>query len=459
MRLRLFAAALVSVLSLAASSAVSAQFLPDDPYSSLYDTETVTRMKKHVDYICSGQWLGRAPGSEGEKAVAEYVADVLKEYGVDLLTPRSGNEFTISREGNDPYVSRNVYGFIQGYDSKLRNEYIVIGARMDNLGTVTTRINGEDVERIYHGANGNASGLAMLLELAGRLSTNSVLLRRSVLLVGFGASSDMFSGSFCFLNKDFKDADRIKYMVNLDMLGLVSRGFYAYTVSNPDMNAFISSVSGELQPITPQLTAAEPYPTDQRSFYAKDIPSVLFTTGKYAEHDTDRDLATLLEWDGMERELEYIYNASVALCNTDREISFHEEVMKSRRGTLASDVVSYFDCDVRPMFQNSPEVSQFLKLWVYPYLKYPQKAVEQGIQGIVHVNFVVDETGQVKDVSVVRSVDPLLDAEAVRIVSASPKWRPGRVRDKKVKTSLTIQVEFRLEKKGQSKGGMKLKKY
>ena len=73
--------------------------------------------------------------------------------------------------------------------------------------------------------------------------------------------------------------------------------------------------------------------------------------------------------------------------------------------------------------------------------------MEKGIQGTVHVNFIIDKDGKVTDVKVARSVDPLLDEEAVRVVSASPKWRPGRLRGQKVRTSMTIPVEFRLEKK------------
>ena len=99
------------------------------------------------------------------------------------------------------------------------------------------------------------------------------------------------------------------------------------------------------------------------------------------------------------------------------------------------------------MFLNSTDPRQFLERWVYQYLKYPQKAVEEGIQGRVMVDFIIDKEGNVTDVKVVRSVDPLLDDEAVRVVSASPKWRPGRVNGAKVRTSMTIPVEFILEKK------------
>ena len=79
-------------------------------------------------------------------------------------------------------------------------------------------------------------------------------------------------------------------------------------------------------------------------------------------------------------------------------------------------------------------------------MKYPKYAVDNGIQGRVFVDLVIDESGNVRDVKVSRSVHTSLDEEAVRVISASPKWRPGRHRGKKVSVALTIPVDFRLEK-------------
>ena len=80
--------------------------------------------------------------------------------------------------------------------------------------------------------------------------------------------------------------------------------------------------------------------------------------------------------------------------------------------------------------------------------------MEQGIQGRVLVDFIIEPDGSVTNVRVSRGTDPLLDAEAVRVVSASPKWRPGRLRGEKVRTSMTIPVEFVLEKKSGNRFGI-----
>ena len=434
------------------STALSAQFRTGSgAYDDLYDSETVHALKEHVSYLSSAALEGRKAGSEGEKEAAEYVARALEKYGVDLVSPVTGQEFSIAREGADTLTSRNVIGFIPGWDKSLNDSYIVIGARLDNLGTDTYLLNGEPTPRIYYGANGNASGLAMMLELASRLSTNRVLLRRNVLFVAFGASQETLAGSWYFLNRSFSDVDHIDAMVNLDMLGTLENGFYAYTSSNEDLDRGVRALQGELLPVQAELTVEEPYTSDHRAFYDKEIPSVFFTTGRYPEHGTGRDAFDIVNFDGMERELEYIYTYTVALCNGTRPL-FRQDSGKTP--APVNDAVSWNDVDVKPIFLTSNDPSYFLEKWVYQYLKYPKYAVDNGIQGRVYVDFVIDESGNVKDVKVSRSVHTALDEEAVRVVSASPKWKPGRHRGKKVKVVLTIPVDFRLEKNTKSTFGI-----
>ena len=415
-------------------------------YRGLYDSETVASMRAHVGELSAAMHEGRKAGSEGEKAAAEYVESKFKEYGIELISPKGGDLFGIKTETGDTLTSRNVVGCVEGYDKNLRNKYIVVGARLDNLGTMTMTIDGVPVERIYYGANGNASGLAMLIELAKMVKTNSILFRRSVLFVAFGASSQAYAGSWYFLNRSFKEVANIDAMINLDMLGTGYNGFYAYTSSNADMNTLIRMQTGELQPVLPELTAAEPYPSDHRAFYSHEIPSVFFTTGKYSQHNTDKDTQSIIDYEMMERELEYIYNFTVALANTNTTLAFRPAQIDGK--TSAGDkVVPYFDCDQRPQFFGSSDPRHFLKEWVYQYLKYPQSAVRNGIQGTVTVQFIIEKDGNVAEVKVVKGVDEELDAEAVKVVSASPKWKAGKVGGAKVRSSLTLPIDFRLEKR------------
>lgn len=424
---------------------LSAQFRSGAAYEDLDDSETVAAFKSHVRTLSAAYMEGRKAGSEGEKEAALYVERMFKEYGIELLTPSGGDLFGLKKENGDTLTSRNVIGFVEGYDKTLRNDYIVVAARLDNVGTMTMTVDGKPVERVFYGANGNASGLAMLVELARMVKTNSIMFRRSVLFAAFGASNETFAGAWYFLDRSFPESARIDAMVNLDMLGTGYHGFYAYTGSNVDMNAIVNKLSGELQPIHPELTSGEIYPSDHRAFYAKEIPSIVFTTGRYPEHNTDRDTQSIIDFDMMERELEYIYNYVHALANLNVAPAFRTGNKSGNESY--DDVVAYYDCDQRPTFLNSADPAQFLQKWVYQYLKYPESAVREGIQGRVTVEFIVDKDGKVTDVKVVKGVSDELDAEAVKVISASPKWKPGRVNGNKVRTSIAVPVEFKLEKR------------
>ena len=447
---------LMLFLSLIPAVNAGAQFREGASYQELYDSETVTTMKSHIRTLSSAMLEGRKAGSEGEKMAAEYVEETLKSYGVDVLSPKGGETFGLRKENGDTLTSRNVVAYVPGYDKNLRDRYIVVGARLDNLGSMTMTIDGRPVEKILAGANGNASGLALMLELARMVQTNSVLFRRSVIFVAFGASTETFAGSWYFLNRSFADVDNIDAMINLDMLGTGYKGFYAYTSSNADMNALIKSLTVDLQPVQPEVTAAEPYPSDHSAFYSKEIPSVMFTTGRYPEHNTERDTEKILDYEMMERELEYLYNFTLALANTNSQLAFKPSDVPLR-GKNFDDVISFYECDQRPVFLNSADPVQFLNRWVYQYLKYPEKAVAEGIQGRVMVDFVIGKDGKISDVRIVKGLSPEIDAEVLKVVSASPKWKPGKVNGEKVRASLTLPVEFKLEKKG-SKSSLVIKK-
>ena len=248
MRKRLLVAVLLCVPAL-----LNAQFRAS--LQDLDDSETVRALKEHVAYLSGAQLEGRKAGSEGEKMAAEYLEERFREYGLDVLP--TGVEFKLAH-GTDTLTSRNVMGFLQGWDKNLNGRYIVVGARMDNLGMDVLTVDGQAVPRIYYGANGNASGMALMLELAQKLSYARTLLRRSILFVGFGASEDSFAGAWYFLHRAFEsDADKVDAMVNLDMLGTSDNGFFAYTASNKSWmpfreNYFRSRQSRQRRPRIPE---------------------------------------------------------------------------------------------------------------------------------------------------------------------------------------------------------------
>lgn len=415
-------------------------------YGDLMDSETVGLFKKHVSYLASPAREGRAPGSVGEREAAAYVSKALEEYGLAVISGQEGDDFGIKLENGDTLTSCNVVAYIPGYDKELKSSYILIGARLDNLGSSVMMVDGEPSPVVYHGANGDASGLAMLIELGKRLQTNSMLLRRSVLLVAFGASTNTFAGSWYFLNRAFKDAGKIDAMVDLDIVGGSGPDFYAYTCSNADMNQIAKAMESTLQPIRPKVVAAEPFQSDNMAFYDKSIPSILFTTGRYPEYQTPKDKPDILDYEKMEDEMEYIYNYAVSVANGPKPIFSPEQEVR-KRIFEGDGVIPYYDCERRPAFLGNSDPGFFLQKWVYQYIRYPEAAVRDGIQGKVLVDFIIDEKGKVTKAKVLKGVDPDLDDEALRVINASPDWKPGMVKGKKVKAEISLYIEFRLQKK------------
>jgi protein TonB len=78
-------------------------------------------------------------------------------------------------------------------------------------------------------------------------------------------------------------------------------------------------------------------------------------------------------------------------------------------------------------------------------IKYPTESIEKGVQGRVIIQFVGEKDGSITDAKVVRGVDPLLDAEALRVINQSPKWKPGKQKGEAVRVKYTLPVAFRLQ--------------
>ncbi|MDE6267478.1 MAG: TonB family protein [Muribaculaceae bacterium] len=98
--------------------------------------------------------------------------------------------------------------------------------------------------------------------------------------------------------------------------------------------------------------------------------------------------------------------------------------------------------EVMPLFPGGEKEMMF---WLSRHIVYPAEAVENDIQGTVVVKFIVEKDGKVTDPSIVRSVDPLLDAEAIRVVSELPDFTPGKNRGKPVAVWYTLPIRFRLQ--------------
>lgn len=126
--------------------------------------------------------------------------------------------------------------------------------------------------------------------------------------------------------------------------------------------------------------------------------------------------------------------------NTGVEIK--EYVAEVVEEVVEEEAIPFQLVEKQPSFQGGGP-NEFTK-WVNQRLVYPEIAKENGVQGRVTLQFTVEKDGRVTNVKVLRGVDSSLDKEAVRVVSSSPKWTPGRQRDRAVKVTYTFPVIFQL---------------
>lgn len=110
--------------------------------------------------------------------------------------------------------------------------------------------------------------------------------------------------------------------------------------------------------------------------------------------------------------------------------------------TVEEEAIPFQLVEEKPKF-NGGDANEFSK-WVSNHIEYPEIARENGVSGRVMLQFVVNPDGSISNVKVLRGVEESLDKEAVRVVSSSPKWSPGRQRDRAVKVTYTFPVVFQL---------------
>lgn len=103
--------------------------------------------------------------------------------------------------------------------------------------------------------------------------------------------------------------------------------------------------------------------------------------------------------------------------------------------------VPFSTCEFPPQF---PGGEAALVKYIESYVMYPEVAKENGIQGMVYVQFVINKMGEVENVGIARSVDASLDQEAIRVVRSLPKWTPGMQRGKPVRVSYTMPIYFKM---------------
>ena len=285
------------------------------PVGYIFSQEEITRqeLKDHIQFLANDSLNGRFPGTVENKMVVDYLKNDFTANGIfyDL------QEFTARLKGDNSEVKTwNVIGFIEGKDPKLKNEIIVLGAHYDHLGVKEGAI--------YNGADDNASGTAALLEIAEKVKANQKLLKRSILLIAFGAEEQGLLGSAYFVDHPTIPLDSIKLMINMDMVGHLNEENHVYmggAGTFPGGMQLMDSL-GIPNQVKPIVHAGSVAGSDHVSFYNKGISVLGIHTGGHDHYHKPTDDIENLNLDGEVKVLNYIYSALMAIATSKREMKF-----------------------------------------------------------------------------------------------------------------------------------------
>lgn len=296
----------------------------EPPKSAEPEPMSAQALMAHVEYLASPELEGRLAGSAGERRAAEYIAERLEQLDLPPAGPRRSQVFSLAGvRGAGGDSSRNVLALLEATSPEAREEYVVIGAHYDHEGIVR----GE----LYPGAEDNASGVAVVLEIARALRARRHELRRSIVFAFFGAEEIGLYGSRAFVRESPVPVDRIAAMVNLDMIGRplmdhpglalpkMAMGVRSHdsvgaigTRTRPRLRALVAGACEEQdltvygpeefsEPLASIIEALAKNRADHSSFEEAGIPAVFFSAGESEDYHRPTDVPDALDPDLMRR--------------------------------------------------------------------------------------------------------------------------------------------------------------
>lgn len=259
-----------------------------------------TRMMKTIALLTGDDLQGRGFGQPGLNQAADIIADAFQKAGLSPGGDESGSYFQVWQDsGGEPAQElqlKNVIGIIPGSD-KTSNESVVIGAHYDHLGMGWPDVRAENRGQIHPGADDNASGVAVMLELAQELS-KSLGPERDIIFIAFSGEEADRRGSKHYIQS--KPAKKPFAMLNLDTVGRLGSNMLlvlgAESASEwPHVFRGISHVSG-----IPITMVKEPLDaSDQISFHEAGIPAVQLFSGANPDYHRPTDTADKIDPQGL----------------------------------------------------------------------------------------------------------------------------------------------------------------
>jgi hypothetical protein len=216
----------------------------------------------------------------------------------------------------------NVVGYVPGSDASLKDEYIVLGAHYDHLGwgKFSSTYRGDKLQ-IHNGADDNASGTSSIIELASMFSKSPA--KRPIVFVAFNCEEEGLLGSAAFVNDSPMPLKDIAAMFNFDMVGrLRDRTLYLMGVGSSDMISKTADSLAKIDNFSISRMSEGFAPSDQSSFYAANIPVLMFFTGLHDDYHSPSDDYDKINFDGMADITNYAESVIRTIANSDKRPDF-----------------------------------------------------------------------------------------------------------------------------------------
>jgi aminopeptidase N len=285
--------------------------------------QSAGRMMETVRFLSDTGLEGRGLGSRGLDSAAEYIAMRFRDAGL-LPAGDSGDTFfqTWVEEAGDPAQKttlRNVVGVIPGTNPELAKQSVVIGAHYDHIGFGWPDVRGENRGKFHPGADDNASGIAVLVELANALG-RSFRPERTIVFAAFTGEEAGKRGSAHYVASEKRyPVDACFAMINLDTVGrLNGKKLLALDSSSAREWGHILRGACYLAGIDVDMVQEELDSSDQRSFIAKGIPGVQIFSGANVDYHRPSDTADKIDPDGLVKVAEVV-KEMVAYLSSRRE--------------------------------------------------------------------------------------------------------------------------------------------
>ncbi|MCD6065699.1 MAG: peptidase [Bacteroidetes bacterium] len=288
----------------------------------------LANIKKHIQYLASDKMEGRGTSTTGEDKAANYIANCFKKlqlepkgnvtsptkgkydtynYYYDFYFKKNTNPHDTSTVGIKERRGKDVVAFLDNGAPAT----IVIGAHYDHLGLGFDHnsLDPNPENQIHNGADDNASGTAGMLELARYYASDNEKEKFNFLFIAFSGEELGLLGSKKWCDNPSYPLDKINYMINMDMIGRLNdttEKLIIYGVGTaPEFVPLIDSTNKQFT-FSIKKDSSGIGPSDQTSFYLKDIPVLHFFTGQHSDYHKPTDDAEKINYLGEKRVLDYI---------------------------------------------------------------------------------------------------------------------------------------------------------